>query len=131
MTTQTLLETAEVRPDSTNGQLDRTLVVGNLARWQSEGRMTDALDEFHFVGFDELTPKVIDAFQPDIILSPLFDDDFDVMDVATTLINMGFEGRYRAITDALPNAGIVRCEVRNHAPGLDFDLLIMGAQDAG
>lgn len=102
-----------------------TLVIGNIARWTAEGRPPVKTDVFEFTEFAHLTQQLIDSINPDIILSPLMADDFDVVDVADRLHALGYCGCYRAITSNIPNADMIRAEVRNHAPEVDFDLLMM------
>ena len=104
---------------------DRTLVIGNLARWSAEGRATAAFDVYQYTEFAMLTRELLDRIDPAIILSPLVGDDFDVLEIATQLAKLGYKGRYRAITTDMPNAEMVRAEVRSHTPDLDFDLLVV------
>lgn len=61
----------------------------------------------------------------DIILSPLVSEDFDAVDVAGVLSALAYDGPYRAVTDTLPVPAIISREVRNHAPYLDFDLVVL------
>ena len=112
-------------PDALEGLASNTLVIGDLARWKAQGRVVPPLDGFQFVDIDALNANVVNEKQPDIILSPLVADDFDAVDVAVKLIELRFRGRYRAIADDLPDADLIRNEVRNFAPQLDFDLLLM------
>ncbi len=104
---------------------DVTLVVGNIARWTAEGRPPFKTDVFEFTEFEHLTQELLDFINPDIILSPLMADDFDVVEMADRLHALGYRGCYRAITSNIPNADMIRAEVRNHAPEVDFDLLMM------
>ncbi len=117
-----------VRTKEMDALSNRTLVIGNLARWKSEGRITVALNGFQFTDFGTLTLDIFTEFAPEIILSPLFGDNFDALDVAAKLSELRFAGRYRAISDNLPCADIIRKEVRSHAPDIDFDLMLMPAQ---
>lgn len=125
MTMQALSHDVAISQESQRVSQNQTLVIGNLARWKSQGRITVASTEFRFAEFSELTPEILQTFAPDIVLSPLMGDDFDVLDIAVKLLDLGFEGRYRVISDDLPNMGMIKKEVRHHAPGLDFDLLTM------
>ncbi len=122
-----LRETTAAVQENLDSLSDRVLVVGNLDRWASEGRLLDRLNGFEFVNIASLTAQTLNETAPDIILSPLFGDNFDAIDVATQLSELGFTGRYRVIAENVPNAGIIRNEVRNQAPDLDFDLLLMSA----
>lgn len=133
MTRQALSLDVAFSQESPTASLNQILVIGDLMRWKAEGRITVALAEFQFIEFAALTSAILDTVAPDIILSPLMGDNFDVLDIAQRLSNLNFEGRYRVIADSLPDAQMVRREVCNHAPSLDFDLLTMppAANDAG
>ena len=111
---------------STSDQLTGpTLVIGNISRWNAEGRVTVSFDQVRFTDMKGLTADILQCASPDIIFSPLVGDDFDVMEVATRLSELGYKGRYRAISQNVPNIDMIRNEVRTHAPELDFDLLPM------
>lgn len=120
-----MLQRAVISPISQISSLNQTLVIGNLTRWKSEGRITVALSDFQFAEFGALTSDMLKSLAPEIVLSPLMGDDFDVLDVAQKLLDLGFEGRYRVVADRVPNTQMILTEVRNHAPGLDFDLMLM------
>lgn len=107
-----------------------TLVVGDMARWRAQGRNLPDIDGLQFVDINALTDYVRTAEAPDIILSPLVSDDFDVMDVAHVLSECAYCGPYRAVTDLIPNPDIIRDEVRGQAPLLDFDLFVLPKPDA-
>ncbi len=119
---------AYVTPDA--GTDDRIMVIGNIARWSAEGRATIPSGHVQFSELGELTSAMFDTAAPAIILSPLMGDDFDVMDVAERLSDLGFQGRYRVITQALPDVDMIRSEVRALAPDLDFDLLMIPPKDS-
>ena len=104
---------------------DCTLVIGNLARWNAQGRATSAFGKFHYTEFADLSRDILCKLCPFIILSPLLDEKFDVVEIAARLQKLGYRGRYRAITETMPNADMIRAEIRNEAPDLDFDLLVM------
>lgn len=125
MTRQALSRKVAIHQDHPSANQNQTLVIGNLSRWKSEGRNTVALPEFQFAEFGALSSDMLESLSPDIVLSPLMGDDFDVLDVAQRLLDFGFEGRYRVIAECIPNIEMIRTEVNHHAPGLDFDLLIM------
>ena len=61
--------------------------------------------------------------EPDTVVSSLFGRGFDAIDIAKQLYRLGFTGRYRALTGNLPNPDMIRREVAQVAPGLDFDVL--------
>ena len=112
-------------PDALEGLANNTLVIGDLARWKAQGRVVPPLEGFQFVDIDDLSEEIVNENEPNIILSPLVGEDFDAVDVAIKLIELRFSGRYRAIADDLPDADLIRREVQQFAPELDFDLLLM------
>ena len=102
-----------------------TLIIGSLERWRAEGRLTEDLGEFAFVELSALTEEIFNELNPTIVLSPLLGDSFDASDVAVALTRFGYEGRYRVISGMLPNDNLIRDEIRELAPELDFDLLMV------
>jgi hypothetical protein len=60
---------------------------------------------------------------PDVVLSPLLSLDYDILDLARLLHDCGYQGALRAYCPPLPNAALVRAEVAQIWPGVDFDIL--------
>ena len=98
------------------------LVVGNLASWQRLGRKVPTLPGFHFAAFQDVTLHLMQAVVPELVLSAVMGDGYDVVELARRLALLGFSGRYRALTSGLPNPQIVLNEVNAAAPQIDFDL---------
>ena len=106
----------------------RTMIIGDLPRWRAEGRDVTTSADFHFAAPEDISLETLHGFAPEIILSPLFGDTFDVIDVATTLHELGFRGQYRAIVASradVSDEGVIRGDVSAVAPDLDFDLLVL------
>lgn len=103
----------------------RTLIIGDLDRWVAAGRETVPFENFQFCKLEKLTTDVLRDFAPDMVLSPLMGDTFDVLTVAAHLRRLGYKGCYRAISMHMPDADVVCAEVAEIAPALDFDLLLM------
>ncbi|MBP1804298.1 hypothetical protein [Rubellimicrobium aerolatum] len=101
------------------------LVIGDLESWEREGRPVPRMDGFRFATFAKLTGPLLEETRPEMVLSPLMGDGFDAMDIARRLVEAGFQGRYRALTDDLPDSEAVREEIREIAPDLDFDLFLI------
>ena len=101
------------------------LVVGNMRDWAKQSRVLPRIDGFHFAGFHEITPAFLARLNPEIVLSALIADQFDAIDLARRLSEAGFQGRYRAVTNDLPNPRAITSEVRAAAPGIDFDIYII------
>jgi hypothetical protein len=99
-----------------------TLIVGDVRNWAAGGRATDDFDDFQYASFGELTRDKLDHIAPQMILSPLVASEFDVIDLARHLQDIGYAWCYRVIAPNLPNADIIRAEVAAVAPIVDFDL---------
>ncbi|PUB19405.1 hypothetical protein [Yoonia sediminilitoris] len=113
------------------GLTNTTVVIGDIARWKAEGRNVQALNGFHFIDIDELTPELLEKQKADMILSPLVAHNFDAVDVVSKLIELEFRGKYRAVSDDIPDSEIIRKEVQLFAPEIDFDLLLMPNPELG
>ncbi|SFS10280.1 hypothetical protein [Yoonia litorea] len=113
---------AAIAPD---GLKLRTLIVGDLPRWRTEGRDLIATTDISYCTYDALTARILDERKPQIILSPLVGDQYDVLDIAAKLEQFDFQGQYRVIADANSASKLVTQEVANAAPGLDFDILVV------
>ncbi|HVG49591.1 MAG TPA: hypothetical protein VM899_15820 [Rubellimicrobium sp.] len=81
----------------------------------------------------ELDAALLDATQPDMVISALIGNGFDAIDVARRLAELGYHGPYRALSHPLPRPGLVRAEIRAAAPDLDFDLVVLshGLEELG
>lgn len=101
------------------------LVVGNLKAWEREGRVVPALEGFRFVEYSDLGEALLRGEAPEMVLSALMGDDYDALDVARRLDEIGFRGHYLALAEVLPNAAVVREEVKAVAPEVQFDLLVL------
>ncbi len=112
-------------PHYEDATTEQILVIGDLARWRAQGRLTSSIERCNFARYADLSSDMLLRIAPELILSPIVSADFDVIEVAGWLQEMKFTGRYRAITEEMPNTDMVRAEVRSQAPDLDFDLLIM------
>lgn len=98
------------------------LVVGNMASWHRAGRAVPVMNGFHFTSFGGVTDELMQAVAPELVLSALTGDDYDVIELARRLAVLHYTGRYRALTSGLPNPRVVLNEVQAAAPGIDFDL---------
>ncbi|MFQ1702614.1 hypothetical protein ACJ5NV_18680 [Loktanella agnita] len=114
-----------VLPEALRNLSKNTLVIGDLARWKAQGRALEPLDGLQFIDASDLNDDLLNRNEPEIILSPLVAGHFDALDIAMKLDMLGFTGRYRVVADNLPDAALIRAEVCDLAPELDFDLLLM------
>ncbi|ARU00823.1 hypothetical protein [Yoonia vestfoldensis] len=101
------------------------LVVGDLDQWQASGRLRGIPAGCAYLGIAQLTPFTLRRYAPALVLSPLVCDGFDAVDVAQRLQAARYQGLYRVIADDLPDAQIIRNDIRNAAPDLNFDLLVL------
>ncbi len=101
------------------------LVIGDLTKWRRENRALPQLADVKFASFGELGPALLDP-PPDMVLSPLSSAEFDAVELGQRLQELGFHGRYRAIAALGTDASLVVEEVRQAAPDLDFDLIVIG-----
>lgn len=98
----------------------RMLVVGRPDHWVSDAQYDDSI---RFIDVMGLTAENLRDFGPDMVMSGLFVGAFDALDIATRLRSLGYVGPYRVVCRDLPNPGLVRKEIAEAAPGLDFDIL--------
>lgn len=73
--------------------------------------------------FETLTRSFLAQAAPELVLSPLFTERFDILDLARVLVDAKYCGALRAFSTPLPNFGAIRKEVRCEFPRLDFDIL--------
>lgn len=104
------------------------LVIGTLREAVKAGRGALQDEGVRFVSFRDLTRDLLADTKPEMVLSALMGEGFDALDLARVLSDLGFQGLYRALTPPLPDPKSVRDEILGAAPGLDFDLLIVGPQ---
>lgn len=102
----------------------RLLAVGDLFPPDMAGAGDTARD-ITYLAFEEVTAEALDRLRPDIVLSPLVSPGFDCFDLAGVLVGAGFRGLYRAVAPEVPNPGLVRREIADLFPGLDFDMLLL------
>jgi hypothetical protein len=101
------------------------LVIGQLRLTGGEGPAVLRQRGYRFACFAELDAALLQTTRPGMVISPLIGDRFDAVDVARRLVELGYDGPYRALSPPLPRPALVRSEVRSAAPGLDFDLVIV------
>lgn len=105
-----------------NGQL-KTLVIGDIGKWTRQGNSLPDVEGLQFVDLVDVTESLLTSFEPDLVLSPLMQQDYDAVEIAGKLAEIGYVGRYRAVAESIPNPQIVVAEISRIAPGVDFDLI--------
>lgn len=99
------------------------MIVGDLEGWRARGRALPKDDDLFFASFHDLSSGLMALWRPDIILSSLLGEGFDVIDLARKLEEIGFAGRYRVLAPGVPQPELIRDEVAYNAPSVDFDIL--------
>lgn len=110
--------------DTSNDETVAILAVGSAAEWREGGNRLQADGRVAFVSIEEISVELLDRVCPTVILSPVLARSFDCIDLAQKLHDLGFTGRYRAVSDELPNPEMVEREIRHLCPGLDFGILV-------
>lgn len=100
-----------------------TLIIGDMDSWTAQKRELPVMPGLSFVDVDELNAAMIANLAPDIVMSPLFVRDIDVVEIARRLVMFGFSGRYRIVADDIPNDSVLQDEVSAVAPGIDFAII--------
>ena len=99
------------------------LVVGEASHWRTAGKNLPVDNQLIFVDFEEVTGELLETLSPNIVLSPLLCASFDCLDLAQVLQRLGYNGRYRVLTQNVPDPMLVKCEIRSISPSIDFDLI--------
>jgi len=100
-----------------------------VARLLFHANFFDASMILPFARFDGLDQGRFDLMAPSVILSPLVMGRFDAMDAAARLCALGYAGRYYAVVESVPSASLIRREMREAFPALDFDVLQLDNDD--
>lgn len=73
--------------------------------------------------FGDLNAELLLALGPHCVLTPLFGDGFDCLDVAQALSDLRYSGSLRILSPHIPKPAMVLLETRNLCPGIDVDLV--------
>lgn len=103
------------------------LAVGDTEAWLRENRPVPPGGRIILASFKDLSQDLLARIRPALVVSPLLARDFDCIDLSQMLYGLGFGGKYRVISEHIPNPEIVLAEIRNLCPGLDFDLVQLSA----
>jgi hypothetical protein len=110
---------------SSAGEATQVLIVGCASRFPDA---IDRIDGVSFAAFGDLTPDFMSRSMANVVLSALWTEEFDVIDLAGRLSHLGFSGRYRAISGGIPRPDLIVDEVRRVYPFLDFRILLYAGQ---
>jgi len=101
----------------------RCLVVGIPDAVFPEGSIRP--DEAVSIPFDQLRDRLALASPLELVVAPLFCDDFDALEIIEILGSVSFRGVLRIAAPKLPNRQIVLRELRSHAvrQGITLELV--------
>lgn len=110
----------------TDGDTDGPiLVVGEVEEWRALGRDLPHGGTLVFVALHELETALATGKEPQVVFSPLVCAQFDCLDVAQRLTDLGYGGRYRAFSPDLPNPDLILDEIAAICPDLDFAIVLL------
>jgi hypothetical protein len=98
------------------------LAVGDVFSIRTRLDAGVAGDRTAFAEFSEVTPELMEALSPQIVVSSVLGRNFDCVDLAEKLCEVGFNGCYRLIAHGMPQPGLVLREIRSLFPSLRVEL---------
>lgn len=98
------------------------LAVGDVFSIRSRIDADLAGDRTAFAEFTEITPELMDALRPQVVVSSILGRNFDCVDLAEKLCEVRFTGCYRLIAHDMPQPDLVLGEIRSLFPGLRVEL---------
>ena len=98
------------------------LAVGDVLSLRSRSEADIAGDATAFANFADVTQELVDALDPQIVVSSVLGRNFDCVDLAERLDHLGFRGRYCLIAHGIPEPGLVLREIRSLFPALQVEL---------
>ncbi|GGL77747.1 hypothetical protein [Wenxinia marina] len=101
----------------------RLLVVGTPDQWAAADIADADRNWLALCPFADLDTCTLDEWNPDLVVSHLLSAEYDVIEVARRLNELGYAGSYVAIWRRVPNPAVIKAEVRQVAPGLPFEVL--------
>lgn len=114
--------------DAPPGRRRRLLAVGDMVPPRELSDDPDAAD-LTCLPFTEVSAEALDRIRPDVVFSSLVGPGFDCLDLAERLVDAGFRGKYRAVAPQVPDPKLVRREITDRFPALDFDLIVLADRD--
>lgn len=98
------------------------LAVGDVFSIRTRLDADVAGDRTAFAEFAEVTPELLDALRPEVVVSSVLGRNFDCVDMAEKLCAVGFSGCYRLIAHGMPQPNLVLREIRSLFPALHVEL---------
>ncbi len=101
----------------------KILAVGCLEEWNQPGAYTSG-HAIVYLEFHQVTEDLIRQTGTGVVMSPVLARDFDCIELAIQLHNLGFEGTYRAVAKDFPKPKLIEREVAQMCPRLNFEILL-------
>ena len=97
-----------------------------------DGRHRDLSDRIggpgiHFVPYADLDQPLLAGLYPDIVVSALMSPVVDAIDLAARLDHLGYRGLFWALASTVPRIPMVRQEVNDVAPNIEFEIVTLSA----
>lgn len=99
------------------------LAVGDPDEWVEQGNPLPT-GGMAFLSFNEVSEAMLTHYNPSVVFSPVVAPNFDCIDLAILLHNIGFSGSYRAMAKDLPKPELIEREVSHICPRLDFSIVV-------
>lgn len=99
------------------------LMVGEPQRLQTLKKHFPDRSGVFFIEFSDLSRDILKAIQPSAVVAPAISTGFDCLDLASFLERCEYKGSFRIMTQDLPRPDIIKSELRQNFPKLNFDIL--------
>lgn len=77
--------------------------------------------------YASLTLALLAQWTPDAVVAPLLGTGFDILDLGQRLEKLAFGGQLYALAGPIPDVAAIVRELRDHCPGLVFDVISLPA----
>ena len=98
------------------------LAVGDVLSLKARVDADLAGDTTALADFVEVTPELMQVLRPHVVVSSVLGRNFDCVDLAERLSDIGFDGHYRLIGHGIPQPELVLRELRSLFPNLRVEL---------
>lgn len=108
-------------PETSQAQVV-VLAVGDILSLENRPEPDLSEPTTAFADFSEVTGELVEALEPQVVVSSVLGRNFDCVDLAERLADIGFRGCYRVIGHGLPQPDLVLREIRSLFPSLRVEL---------
>lgn len=99
------------------------LMVGEPQRLQTLKEHFPGRSGVFFIEYSDLSADILRALQPTAVVAPAISAHFDCLDLAEFLSLSEYKGAFRIFAQDIPKPDIIRREVRQYYPALNFEVL--------